>query len=220
MEPILKTEGIVLQSIAFKEYDRILTLFTPLGLLKIFARIHKHSYLQLSALTSPLTRAEFCYVKGSKELHRLREGSLLNQHLRIRETYESLQAAHTMLRALYASQFPGKTSPDLYSLFSLFLELLPEVKNPQALESVFLLKILKHEGVLELQSPITASFRFAGERYLNKQDAPEGAIELTEEEETQLVEFSLCRSRLQLIHFSIDSSLQQKIAGLFKQTYE
>lgn len=216
---LLRTEAIVLHALPFKEYDRILTLFTPQGLLKLFIKIKKRDYLHFAALTSVLTHAEFHYKKGRQDLHRFSEGSILAQHVRIRDTYESLSAAHTMIQAIQQSQWLDRPAPQLFSLVCRFLHHFPKAKDPHLLTTTFLLKTLKHEGLLQLQPSITETYRFAGECYEKKQ-APLGALLFTEEEEMQLVELVLCRSLSQLDEHKTNSEFQNKITSLFNQAYE
>jgi DNA repair protein RecO (recombination protein O) len=209
--------AVVLRASPFKEYDRILTLFSPLGLMKLFVKGKKKQWLHYAALTSPLTEAEFHYTQGKKDLHRLTEGAILKQNLRIRERFESLVAAERMVQALLDSQWPGKAAPKLYQLFSLFLEHLPSGQDPSSLSSAFLLKIMRHEGLLQLPTEITACSRYAGERYAS--EAPKGCHFFESEEETLLTELALCRSMNQISRLSISPNFVLKIECLFSQTF-
>ncbi len=210
-------EAIVLQSIPFKEYDRILTLFSPQGMLKLIAKGRKKDYLHLNALTSPLTHGEFHYTQGRKDLHKLSEGSVLRQNLKIRDRYETLTTAEKMIRALFKSQWPGKAAPKLFSLFAQFLDHLPK-SLPETLYTVFLLKILRHEGVLELKAPLEACSRLGGERHPPNQPPP-SALPFTEEEEQLLTELSLSRS-LSACSITIPNNFARKIETLFAQAFE
>ena len=220
MSTLIHTEAVVLQAAPFKEYDRILTLFSPQGLLKIFVKAKKRDYLHFAALTSPLTYAEFHYTPGRRDLHRLSEGAILKQNLRIRERYETLIAAESIIHSLLRSQWPGKPAPKLYHLFCLFIEHLPEVKNPSIFTTAFLIKILSHEGLLQLgESESTDTYRFAGERYLLSQ-APIGALPFSAEEEGLLSSIALCRSLAQIAESTPSPNFQQKIDLLFRQTFD
>jgi recombinational DNA repair protein (RecF pathway) len=56
-----------------------------------------------------------------------------------------------MAKDLLSTQFPGKKSPALYTLFSAYLKKLPSVK-PDILSASFRLKLLQHEGLLSLDT--------------------------------------------------------------------
>lgn len=212
------SEAIVLHALPFKECDRILTLFTPRGLLKLIVKIKKKEALHYAALTSPLTRADFYYNLGKKELHRFVEGVIHSQNIEIRQRYETLLAAQRMIEALLISQWADRSTPELYTLFSRYLEVLPSSVNPASLASSFQLKILKHEGLLHLRSPLTARWRLGGECY-TEHEAPQGALSLSEEEEMQLVELCLSRSISQISSSLCASELEGKINALFLQAF-
>lgn len=211
-------EAIVLHAFPFKEYDRILTLLSPQGLLKLFVKCKKRDYLHFAALCSPLTHAEFHYRPGRKDLHTLSEGTILTQHIHIRERYETLKAAEGMVQALLRSQWPGKAVPKLYLLFLLFLDQLPSSKDPGTLATIFLLKILKHEGLLQLCTP-AATYRFGGERFSSRREAPLGAHSFSEKEEGQLSELALSRSLVSIAEQSLPPEFREKIATLFDQAF-
>jgi DNA repair protein RecO (recombination protein O) len=217
MSTLIRSEAIVLQGIVFKEYDRILTLFAPHGLFKLFAKGTKRDYFHFAALTTPLTLAEFHYTQGRKDLHRLYEGSVLNQNIHLRERYETLMAAERLVAALLHSQWIGKPAPKLYHLFSLFIGHLSAVKDPYLLVTAFLLKILAHEGVLHLDTPCS-THRYGGERYPSS-EAPPGALFFSQEEETLLTQLTLCRSLAQFSYYQQNKEFQTKIELLFEQTF-
>ena len=213
----LQTEGIVLQAIPFKDYDRILTLFSPAGLLKFFVKIRKRDYLHCAALTSPWTHVELHYTPGRKDLHRMTEGTILAQNLRLREKFETLASAETMVQALLRSQWQGKPAPKLYSLFRLFLEHLPASPAPPACASVFLIKILAHEGMLQLSSP-QPTCRYGGEQYLPS-EAPPNHLSFSTEEEELLSQLALSRSLSHIASLALPTHFQTKISTLFHQVY-
>jgi len=213
----LQTEGIVLQAIPFKEYDRILTLFSSAGLLKFFVKVRKKDYLKCIALTSPWTRVELHYTLGRGDLHRMTEGFILSQHLRLRESLEILEAADTMTKAILHSQLQGKPAPKLYSLLCLFLHQLPSCHYPKSLASAFLIKILTHEGLLQL-STHQSTYRYGGELYF-PQEAPPNHVVMTGEEEKMLSEITHSRSLPFMTSLSLSVDLQSKIATMFQQVY-
>lgn len=216
---ISKIEGIVLQSLPFKEYDQILTLFTPRGILKLYAKGKK----QYNPLLSPLTQAEYLFIPGRNELHRFYEGSMISQNLKIRDTYENLESAFFLVDALLRSQWPGKSDPQLYYLFRLFLQQIPESHHPQSLIIAFLIKIMKQEGILQTQSICSVcekmgSYRYAGESFCTTHATKEACL-FSLEEETLLLKIAACLSMQQLSSERAEPLFLEKVKKLFKQCF-
>ena len=221
MSGLIKCEAFVLQALPFKEIDRILTLFSPQGLIKLFAKGKKRDLFHFAALTSPLTCAEFLYSLGRKDLHRFHEGSIIDQNIRLRERYETVMAAEKMVRALLDSQWIGKPAPHLFHLFFLFIQHLPSFKDPTSLATTFFIKLLAHEGVLHIceENSSNGIYRYAGERYSSK-EAPSGAIPFSEAEEALLIQLATCRSLAQLMELHCAIPFQEKIETLVHQTFD
>lgn len=221
---LLQVDGIVLKALPFKDYDKIITLFTPQeGVVSLFVKGSKKKALELSSLTTPFTAAEYLYTQGKTGMGKLQEGKLLNQHLALRNSLVFLQAADCLSKAIVTSQWPGKPAPQLYSLFRFFLEKIPEATFPLSLSSSFLLKILKHDGLLQIQPscclcqiPIKEGFRLRGERFCSSHRA-EGAIFFSEDEETIVSFLAHCRSIAALSSLPLEDSFFQKIFCLFEQ---
>jgi DNA repair protein RecO len=146
-----KTEGIVLHSFAFQENSRILKIFSPdLG---IFSLIVKNISLKkplLLSLTTPFSHAEFVYKKGKNDLLLFTDGSLIDNHLFLRQDFDLLHAASKMNKCLLDSQWAYKKSPALFVLFKNYLKAFQKYHNTQALLSSFYLKLLLHEGLVHL----------------------------------------------------------------------
>ena len=217
MESTQQVEGIVLQAIPYKDYDRILTLFAPTGILKFFVKIRKRDYLHFAALTSPWTRVELQYALGRKDLHRVQEGTILAQHLRLRDSFANLTAADTMSQALLRSQWQGKAAPQLYSLFRLFLEHLPHSAAPHTYASAFLIKMLAHEGMLQLSKP-QQTYRYGGEQY-SASHAPPGHLTFSADEEHVLFQLAVSRSLSHIGALTLHAELHTKIGTLFSQVF-
>lgn len=212
-----QTEGIVIHTIPFKEIDKIVTLFTAnSGLLKLYIKgCRRYSHIQ-NVLTTPLTVGEYLYFHGKKDLHRFRDGTILHQNLGLRRDLDTLQVAEKLTQAVYHTQWPGKPSPNLYTTLRLFLEKLATCTHPTTLHTAFLIKILKHEGLLQLPSSGGDHFRYAGECFL-PDTAPEGALAFSTDEERTLTCLANNRSMDTLSSLSLPESLTQKIQSLFDQ---
>lgn len=152
------TKAIVLRSIPFKDNQRILTLFSEsLGLVSMIVKGLSPKKAFLSSLTEPLCEAEWVYVKGTSDLLKFHDGSILNMHLVLREQYSYLQTAMEMSQAILQTQLPEKSSPQLYALFSSFLKQVSHFSSPSNLLASFYLKLLKHEGLFNTDSPYSFS---------------------------------------------------------------
>lgn len=220
MESYIKTEGIVLQALPFKERDQILTLFTPYGLLKLFIKGRQKAQ---SALMVPLTAGEYLYKLGKHDLHQFFDGTVLNQHYKIRDRYESLATAQALFQCLLYSQWLGKPAPRLYLLLCHFLEHMAALENPSRLASIFMLKILNHEGILQLGGGCVecgkiSEKRCRGECYCFVH-APSHALVFNEHEEILLKSLAEGRSLKSVAALDQDCVFKEKISALFHQSF-
>lgn len=224
---VCKIEGIVLHALKFKDYDQIFTLFTPdEGIVKMLL---KHAYsakFGRGAWTAPLTRAEFVYTRGTGDLRICREVSLLGQHLPLRENLDLLEASSDMLQATSQSQAPNKAAPDLYKLLIAYLEKLPLVANPHLLAASFRLKILRHEGLLNLASlcthcqiPLNERYATRGENYCRRH-APPGAVEFSEEEALLIELLAYAQTLGQLTSCTLPEGFVGKVKLFFRDLME
>ncbi len=146
-----RVEGVVLRATPYKENDRILTLLTPdRGVISLYVRRLSKNKPAVLNLTTPLCRAEFVFKKGRTELYHFLDGTIIDLHLPLRRSYRHLDIAGKILQAILKTQMPGKDSCALYLLLISFLKKLPKAKEPETFWATFQLKILKHEGLLEI----------------------------------------------------------------------
>ncbi|MCP5469091.1 MAG: DNA repair protein RecO [Chlamydiales bacterium] len=187
----MQIEGLVLQNIPFKDYDHIVTLFTPHSIFKLFVKGKKRLDPHHNALISPFTIAEYTYETAKSELHRFQEGRIVEQNLKLRDRLASFEAAQKILLALHQTQWPNKPAPALYLLTKHFLKQIPQTEHPDKLLAIYYLKLLKHEGILD-----TSLF--------------------TEEEQKHVRALSEVRSFEMLETILPDDTLAQKIEELFQ----
>lgn len=147
----INVEGIVLRSTFYAEVDRIITLLTPAGICKLFVKGRRRPDLRLQALTTPFTRGEYLFEVRKSDLYRFVDGTVHEQHLALRDCLEKLNTAQKMVDALLKSQWPNNPSKELYHLFAFFLKKTCETPH---LLPFFLIKLLKHEGLLETENRI------------------------------------------------------------------
>ncbi len=207
--------GVVLSVLAFQESDQIVTVFSPSGIVKFFVKRKR------SPLLSALTEGEFVYAAGRGDMNKFRDGSILEQHLKLRDRLENLEAAGKLVQAVMQSQMPGKAAPHLYQLFCYCLRMIPEVERPLDLAALFLVKTLKHEGLFQQLQRCTAceknpSSRYGGERYC-AEHAPRGSLKLNYEEEERLIELANGRSLKELLAKPLEQHAQ--ITTLFDQEF-
>lgn len=147
----LKEEGIVLKVIPFRDYDVILVVFTAnAGLIKLLVKGARSPKRGLQSICTPLIQVDVVYLERRGEIFFVHEISLKDPYSSLKERLLFLQIACEMLRAVEKSQMVGKPSPKLYKSLQVFLKHIPFFSPPEFLLGSFLLKILIHEGVLNL----------------------------------------------------------------------
>lgn len=219
--PLKQVEGIILQSLPLRERTQILTLFTKeQGLLKLVTPSKSSS---TPLLFSPLSRGSFLYLPHSRggDLHKYREGRLLDAHLPLRQNLSTLQSAGSMAQSLHSSQMPEKQAPLLYQLFCLYLRYLPQVQDPTVLECSFFLKLLKHEGLLpfsgqciQCKTPLKNS-SFSKEGAFCDEHSPESEAVFFDEEETLMLFYlASIRKMDSLLPLQIPESFHHSIQQL------
>ncbi len=216
-----QSEGIVLQATPFKEKDKILTLFTKEGgIIKLFVK-GKLSFQ--NALTERFTIGDYLFKAGKGDLFQFCDGSLLEQNLGLRSSWDRLQLGEKLSSALLKSQWPEKSSPALYFLFVTFLKKIGITEDLRKLETIFYLKLLKHEGILQLtphcsQCEKEGNFRFGGECFCS-QHAPQESQEMESGEEENLRTLFDSTSFDTLLSAPLSEKLSEKIEKLFTQVY-
>lgn len=141
-----KIEGIVLRSQEYKENQRIITLFTPQGVLGVIVKGLASKMSSFLTLTTPLCHGEYHIVRGNSELCQLRDGTVLNAQFILRDKLEWLRTAGCLTQLIVRSQMPHKPTPELFFLYRAYLAQIPKVQNLSALSCSFILKAWRLEG--------------------------------------------------------------------------
>src|SRR5689334_15536883 len=143
-----RREGILLQTLSHLGSHRVLKIFTgECGLISLFA---KHINVKGTVWATPFCKAEWVFKRSShKDLFTLKDATLLDPLLSLRERYDRIAAAGSIASDLLRSQYPHKTSHHLYALLNACLQHLP--RNPEGIAQAFRLKLLQSEGLLQLQ---------------------------------------------------------------------
>lgn len=215
-------QALVLQTLPFQDEHIIVTLFTNrLGLIKALVKNRRKA--QPPSLLEPFSLGEFTLYKQKSELYHFREGALIENHLFLRKNLFTLQAAGKMVSAVLKTQFPEKPGDSLLALLLCFFQLLNNCPTPQGILAIFYLKLLKHEGVLQLNAvcaecgkSLNSFLRCKGELYCEKH-APLTYLLFEKEEEMLLHKFSESKKSQDLLENLPSSQLIDKINQLFEQ---
>jgi DNA repair protein RecO (recombination protein O) len=215
-----KIEGIVLRSQDYKERHRIITLFSPHGLISLIVKGISRKNARLLALTTPFSHGEYVCRQGRSELWNFLDGSLLNDHLTLRQSLKSLQAAGALANAILVSQMAGKPAPALFALYKSYHRQVPQFDDPEPLLASFYLKLLKHEGLLSVSTHCAscgdnpARLLLQGESYCSTH-AQAHAIAFSSSEWEQLLLLDEAQQFSALRTATPPPSLLQKIQTLF-----
>ena len=148
---LLSTQGIVLRSIPFREYDQILSVFTlEGGLIKIFYKGKRRCRKGGQNGVVPLTLVEVVYRERRGEIFSCHELAVLETFSLLRKELLFLHVACDLLQVVLDSQWMGKSAPRLYALLCFYLKKIPFAPNPWVLSASFRLKLLVHDGILSL----------------------------------------------------------------------
>lgn len=217
-----KCEGIVLHAIKFKDYDQILTLFTPnLGLLKMLIKGAYSRRLGQGANLDILHQAEFVFTKRHNALAVCRERKVLNSNFELRKSLSSLESSCTMAKAVLCSQVEERPADQLYELLKCYLKRISLSNQPAILASSFLLKLLRHEGLFGLTPccnicsiDLNEYFVYQGECYCSSH-SPIEAIPLSIFEAKSLFTLAFSRSFSDIENTPLEPDLEKKIKWLF-----
>lgn len=218
-------EGIILQGLNFRDYDKILTVFTPdEGVVKFIAKGVRRGSKTGKGNTDPLSQCEFVYSIGKSDLWRCDDISILEAYLPLREDFERIQAACACGRAILQSQLTHKPAPALYALLKSYLKGLCTAPEPENVVVSFLLKVLRHEGLFAI-TPDCGVCQKKLERWCLSEGqsfcpthAPHDALEIGTEEAQAVQRLAFCRTFTELSTIPVIPGLQDKISPLFGST--
>lgn len=144
-----QSEGIVIQVVPFRDYDQIVTLFTPEhGMVKVIVKNGPGRQRKMKSSCTPLTGVDISWMEGKGEIGKCEEIATIRHYAALRTTLDLMEAGCDLLRAIQRSQPVGKISPELYLLLLYYLDKLPTISNPDILVASFRLKILRYEGLI------------------------------------------------------------------------
>lgn len=215
-----RTHGIVLRSLDYRDGQRIITLFTPLGLMSLIVKRIQRRSSHLLTLTTLFCEGEFLFKKGRSELYSFVDGSVLDAHLPLRKKLLFLQTAGALAKIILSSQFNGKASHGLYQLFRCYLKQIPSFTTPSSLLASFQLKLLSHEGLLSL-TPLCNQCQEHPSRHLSageslcREHAGEDSVTFSSEEWSELFALFSATRLSTLRPLTPSATLLQKVDFFF-----
>ncbi len=211
-----KTEGILLSASTYLERQKILKVFTSQeGLITLFAK--KTSF---ASLYSPFLIGEWVYEQKTTDLYLLKDASLIQDLSDLRQNYAALLSAGKIAQNLLKSQLNGKPSPLLYALTAKYFEKLQTFPKPENLAASFDLKLLLHEGLLNLQETCSSCTSFA--THLNEGESvcsmhrTAGSIGFSKEEWQSLYALACSRRFEDLEKIILTENLKEKIRDVLE----
>jgi DNA repair protein RecO len=217
-----KSEGIILSINPFQEHDLIFKLITPkFGIISLFLKGGQSSRRRGGTPITPLSKIEATFKRGNSTLFSCREVTLIDPFLKLRASFDSLEAALQMLQHLNFHQMEENRGEKLYQLLQCYLNNLPQAKSPSTLCASFKLKLLCHDGLFGPQTScshcgekLAELMLFGGESFCSAH-APVNSESFTLDETEQLMLLAFSRSIAELCSIQIDPSLNKKIDTLF-----
>ncbi|MDF2578002.1 MAG: putative repair protein recO [Chlamydiales bacterium] len=227
---IKSLEGIVLENKTHRSDDSLLTLFTKQeGIITAFARYGQSARSRLHSLTVPLTQAEFHGTGESGQLFLINDGTVLQQHLHLRNDEQKLLAGVQMTKAVLKVLWQQQPAPAVYSLLLHYLKAMGKFPLAETLLWSFWCKILKHEGKFfpaftcsacgeEFQQEVKL---YQGELLCHKHQTQEVVpLEFEQEEIQQLIVITHGRSLKDLEQVVLSEELIKKLRELVDRVLE
>lgn len=216
--------GLILDTQESGEHHLTATLFSPeKGVVKVLGRYARAKRSSLKGLLAPFHVVELHVLSSSRGFPLITSGTLVRSFSNLRESLSLLNAGCKLQKAILDSQFEGKPSPLLYGLLLKYLEALPS-SPPENMVSSFLLKLLRHEGLLRLEPFCGVCHEelkvFAFEDGVVKcpKDAQHKERIFSQEESEVILALGLTTSLHLLQQLGMPQGLEKKIETLFSQT--
>lgn len=222
---MLKAEGIILHTLPFKDYDILVTVFThEHGVMKFIYKGGQSRRRNKGGVASPLTRAEFVFKKTTNELIPLYELSILESNFSLRSNLKVLETSCQWLKLIKQTQMPGKPCNSLYRFLLTYLKALPKSEQINSLIASFQLKLLRHEGLIEIStncskclSPIQKTFHQESETFCHQHSTPK-STEFSQTEAHTLYQLTYSKTLKKIESIVISEAFKDKVSHLFNHT--
>lgn len=214
----LTCDGIILRCTPLRDVSWISAAYTKeLGLVSFVTPKSKAA----RAAVQPYSRLELVLrAAKNSELFRLVDYSPLDAFLSVREELIRMRAAALCSGVLLKSQMPGKPSAPLFITFCRHLEKIAQSKEPTRISAQFLIKLLKHDGLLEAPACCSECKQKIGPAHLSHSGAfcprcpTQGGVHLSADEYEELV--TLFESR-QILEGTTAPLFLEKLQEIFTQ---
>ena len=218
------TKAIVLSSFNYRDFDRIVTFFTEdYGLIK--AIVYGGNRIKMRHLCEAYTYIDLTYTHKKNEIHSFKEAKVLDAHLDLRNTYESMESAMQLLTITAKSQFLESPSPKVFLLLKTYLSKIPLFKDPSILVSSYLIKTLLISGHWTLQTKCCKcnlslqTFYYFNQDYFCSKCTPSKKLGFDLDEIKNLSELINERSFSALGQKPLSKSLSEKIHLMWELTH-
>jgi len=218
-----KAEGITLFSSSLKEKSRIIRVYTlERGLLSFVTNYISRKNSAMISFCSPCTYSEIIYMDKDRDLLNVKEITIKNLYLPLRDSFEKLEAAICIAKSTLTSQQENKPNSTLFNLIERFLTKISNAQNPLAYACSFQLKLLILEGLFDLSFKCSicnssAKIISRGECFCSKHSYD--GITFEEGELKKLFQLSTAKKFSDIDKAQVEKSLKQKIQGLFLQIF-
>lgn len=215
-----KTQCITLQATPFKERQSIISVYTKeQGIVSLIIKGISEKNTTFLSLTTPFCFADIIYRKSRSDIYQLHDATILCENLFLRKELSFINTAYILAKAILDSQMPHKKACSLYALLESYLKKIPFISSQEGLISSFLLKLLKHEGLIHLSQKCNlcnepSAFIFKGE-CLCSQHVSTHAHNFSKEEFKTLEELSNVKSFSEIDNITCSLDLKEKTLKLF-----
>ena len=142
-----KSQSITLKVFPYKDSSKIVNLFTKdFGLISVIIYGIGKKMNNLQAICNLFTQSEIIIQESHSDLFILKDTSIIDQNLHLRNNFTDLKIAGKISKAVLDSNLPFNKSKPLFLLLEKFLKNISI--NPLAIYSSFLLKLLLIEGLI------------------------------------------------------------------------
>lgn len=216
--------AIVLKSIPFKDFDRIVHLFTEKeGLVSAYLKGASKPSHQLHGLITPFSYISVTYTKGRGEMVRVMDGESLKIETSLRSSLSALKASVKCTETILKTQLPHRTNEKAFRILKSFLSRLGKSPSPEVCAMSFQLKIMHLEGLFNFANACDrchtsiskASIFLSYKESFCKACSHEHMLELSLDEQIQLSFLTRVLSWDKLYEFPFLPDLQEKVERIF-----
>ncbi len=225
MNTYTESPGLILSSLNFQDFDRIISVFTQKeGIIKLLVKGANRPKSLRTGFCLPLTLANFYFRKAKGELYHFKEAKLINAYFPIRNNLDALKTAGEIIQHIKSTQMPSEPSPALFSLVVAYLKQIALFTCPlPLLMSSFKIKLLKYDGLFSISTecsrckqPLREIAFHRGEVYCAHHNPKQIIAFLSKEWELLRILFNF-RNFREISNLKVSDDLLKKINQLITQ---